>query len=71
PVPPAIREEDLKPQSEQGPGLLGKIGLRPMVETPLGVSTIGLNPILPSNPGPCSLCGLRSSSRIAGGTGIC
>ncbi|MGX9105067.1 plasmid recombination protein, partial [Escherichia coli] len=29
PVPPEIREEDLKPQSEQGPGLLGKIGLRP------------------------------------------
>ncbi|MGN5148301.1 hypothetical protein, partial [Aeromonas veronii] len=38
PVPPEIREEDLKPQSEQGPGLLGKIGLRPMVETPLGVA---------------------------------
>ncbi|WCF14008.1 plasmid recombination protein (plasmid) [Edwardsiella piscicida] len=33
PVPPEIREEDLKPQSEQGPGLLGKIGLRPMIET--------------------------------------
>ncbi|OLP08984.1 hypothetical protein AGG97_34710 [Klebsiella michiganensis] len=27
-----------KPQSEQGPGLLGKIGLRPMIETPLGVA---------------------------------
>ncbi|WP_196779659.1 MobV family relaxase, partial [Malaciobacter mytili] len=38
PVPPEIREEDLKPQSEQGPGLLGKIGLRPMIETPLGVA---------------------------------
>ncbi len=37
-MPPEIREEDLKPQSEQGPGLLGKIGLRPMVETPLGVA---------------------------------
>ncbi len=38
PVPPEIEAEDLKPQSEQGPGLLGKIGLRPMIETPLGVA---------------------------------
>lgn len=38
PVPPEIGEADLKPRSSQGEGLLGKIGLRPMIETPLGVA---------------------------------
>jgi len=34
---PQIEPAELKPQSFKGPGFLGAIGLRPEVETPLGV----------------------------------